>query len=402
MTLTLRIENFDVLDHGGPISISLNQKGCDVGRGGSMDWVLPDPNRLISSRHFSVEFRDGAYWLTDTSTNGTHLQGSPYRLQGPHRISNGDRFTVGPYIVLAQMPPPVSPGFQAPPSHTQGPSMIQRPPVMTPQPMGHDDHDPWDFGGSAQPVNPLPMSRPGPRHLDDIAGDFVPSSVPMPNPGDRSAPPQGFQPSPFAPPGNGHSAPASPGGDAFLRAFCEGAGLNPADYPAVDVEKVARQLGLVVAQSTREIMSMLQDRAAVKQFTKGGERTMRSATGNNPMKFLPDTQQALEIMFLKPRDGFMAAPEGFENALRDIRRHQSAVFAALQPALASVLSGMSPDEIEDGAGTGLLGGASKSKFWDAYVERWDAKAEAGENGLLDSFLQAFARAYAAAAGKAAD
>ena len=109
---------------------------------------------------------------------------------------------------------------------------------------------------------------------------------------------------------------------------------------------------------------------------------------------------AIEVMFLKHRDGFMQGPDGFDNALRDIRRHQTAVFAALQPALAALLSGLSPDEIEETVGSGLLGSGNRAKFWDAYVEKWDAKAAAGDNGLLDAFLHSFAEAYSAAAGQA--
>lgn len=401
MTLTLRIENFDVLDHGGPTSIVLDRKGADIGRGKGMDWVLPDPGRHISSRHFTVAFRGGAYFLSDTSTNGTFVQGSSHRIQGEHQIKTGDRFTVGHYVIAADVR--TAAPVQQPTTPTQSPSMLQTPPGMqapAPAPApAVDDNDPWDFGGPAEPINPLPQ-RSNPHHLDDVAQDFVPS-VPMPNPEAASVPPHGFQPSPFQQPQAPTPAPVA-GGDAILRAFCEGAGLNAADYHGVDVESLARDLGAVVRGSSDEIMTMLKDRAAVKQFTKGGERTMRSATGNNPMKFLPDSQQALETMFLKHRDGFMKGPDGFSNALRDVRRHQSAVFAALQPALASLLSGLSPDEIEDSAGSGILGGASKGKFWETYVERWDAKAEAGENGLLDAFLTAFAKSYAAAAGKADD
>ncbi len=387
MTLTLRIENFDVLDNGGPVSITLDRSGCDVGRGRGMHWVLPDPGRHISSHHFSVAWRDGAYWLTDTSTNGTFLEGSPYRLQGPHRIGPGDRFTVGHYVIMAMVQ-----GAGLPPPPVQQPVPHQMPPAF-----GGGEADPWDFGSAPTPVNPL--ARPGAQHnLDDVARDFVPS-VPMPRPGAGagSQPPQAFPPPLQAPP-----PPAAPPSDAILRAFCEGAGLNPADYAGADAERLARDLGSAVRHATAEIMTMLKDRAAVKQFTKGGERTMRSATGNNPMKFMPDADQAIETLFLRHRDGFMTGPDGFRNALADIRRHQSAVFAALQPALAAVLSGLSPDEIEDSAGSGILGGASKGKLWEAYVQRWDSKAETGEHGLLDAFLEAFARYYSDAVGRAGD
>ena len=44
-----------------------------VGRGPGVDWVLPDPERLLSKRHFAVAFRGGRWQLADTSTNGTFL-----------------------------------------------------------------------------------------------------------------------------------------------------------------------------------------------------------------------------------------------------------------------------------------------------------------------------------------
>ncbi len=397
MTLTLRIENFDRLENGGPTFIGVTEKGCHVGRGGAMDWILPDPARHVSSHHFDITFSQGAFFLTDVSTNGTFLQGQQFRLDGPHRINSGDRFTVGPYIVRADVAKP-----EMPRANPASPSMLQTPPYARAAAPPPDDNDPWSsFGAAPEPVNPLPVQS-NPRHLDDIGQDFVPAAVPMPAPEMRSQPPVGgFQPSPFQQPPMGvPQATPMANGAAIIAAFCEGAGLSPDAYANADPVALARDLGKVVRSSATEIMTMLQDRAAVKQFTKGGERTMRSATGNNPMKFLPDAEQALEIMFLKHRDGFMKGPDGFENALRDIRRHQTGVFAALQPALARVLAGLSPDEIEDSAGTGLLGGASKSKSWDTFVERWDAKANAGDNGMLDAFLDAFSKAYAGAVGKA--
>lgn len=189
---------------------------------------------------------------------------------------------------------------------------------------------------------------------------------------------------------------------AILRAFCEGAGLPPDAAAQIDAVELARMLGQSTRIATEEIMRMLQDRASVKYFTKGGERTMRSATGNNPMKFLPDPAQAMEAMFIAPRDGFMAGVDGFETALRDLRQHQMAVFAAMQPALAQLLRGLSPEEIEELAadgGNALLSGSRRGKNWDTFVQAWDAKAQSGDNGMLDAFLQAFAKAYAEATAR---
>ena len=152
-------------------------------------------------------------------------------------------------------------------------------------------------------------------------------------------------------------------------------------------------------RATVEMMALLQDRAAAKKFTRGGDRTMMGAANNNPLKFLPDPAQALEVMFVQPRDGFMAGGDGMIAALGDIRTHQMAVFAAIQPALIKLLEDLSPEAIEQATGGGLLAGGRR-KAWDEFVSRWDAKVANHENGMLDVFLRHFAESYAAAVAAA--
>jgi type VI secretion system FHA domain protein len=103
MTLTLRIRNASALDNGMPTEFVLHDRGATIGRGSTCDWSLPDPQRHISSRHCEIRFRDGAYWLTDTSTNGTFVNDTAERLQGEHRIARGDLIIIGDFEVAAEL-----------------------------------------------------------------------------------------------------------------------------------------------------------------------------------------------------------------------------------------------------------------------------------------------------------
>lgn len=103
MTLTLTIRNAAALDNGAPTQFVLHQRGATIGRGDTCDWSLPDPKRHISSRHCEVNFRDEAYWLRDTSTNGTFVNGSPDPLQAEQRIAQGDLILIGDYEIEAQL-----------------------------------------------------------------------------------------------------------------------------------------------------------------------------------------------------------------------------------------------------------------------------------------------------------
>ena len=442
MTLTLRIENYRSLEGGSPIEVTSTGRSLRIGRANGMDWVLPDATRFISSHHFDVDLRDGAWWLTDRSTNGTFLVGQPYRLDGPYLLQQGDRFQVGQYflIVLLGASQMVHPHGATPTSAYGGPAVYQ-------PPTSNDFADPWSVGSPVvAPVDPMPRERQ--QRTSDFGDEFIaaPSTRPMPHqtpPHDSmqpaqpqnpawTTPPTPFQhgpsegfagtpapvaisaPQPNLPPSVPQHGPAavaaaplvlSPAagksdqasGQEFLRAFCEGAEISTDAIAKLAAADFARELGRTMRIVTSEMMALLQDRATTKRFTKGGDRTMIGAKNNNPLKFLPDAKQALEVMFVAPRDGFLKGGESVTAGMADIRRHQMAVFAAIQPALIKLLSDLAPETIEDKSAGGLLGGGSnKKKAWDTFVERWDAKAGAHENGMLDVFLQHFAESYAAA------
>jgi type VI secretion system FHA domain protein len=103
MTLTLAIGNGARLDNGAPGELVLHRRGAIAGRAPTCDWPLPDPAKHVSSRHFEITFDGHAYFLSDTSTNGTFVNGATTRLAEPHRIAQGDRFQVGPFLIYATL-----------------------------------------------------------------------------------------------------------------------------------------------------------------------------------------------------------------------------------------------------------------------------------------------------------
>ena len=76
-----------------------------VGRGPGVDWVLPDPERLLSKRHFAVAFRGGVWQLADTSTNGTFLnrEGDPIGAGDVRSLRDGDRLRLGAYEIEVRL-----------------------------------------------------------------------------------------------------------------------------------------------------------------------------------------------------------------------------------------------------------------------------------------------------------
>jgi type VI secretion system FHA domain protein len=101
MSMQLSMTVLRCPDQVAPEARTVSGGEFHVGRGPDVDWVLPDPDRLLSKRHFAVAFRGGAWQVADTSTNGTFLNTEPDALgRGAARtLRDGDRLRLGAYEI---------------------------------------------------------------------------------------------------------------------------------------------------------------------------------------------------------------------------------------------------------------------------------------------------------------
>src|SRR5262245_60615146 len=105
MALKLRV----ISDHhkalGKRSSKLFGVSGGRIGRAQDNDWVLPDPDRYVSSHHCKIVFRAGKWVLEDTSTNGVFINGSdaPSSIEGPYSLLNGDRLRLGEYEIAVSI-----------------------------------------------------------------------------------------------------------------------------------------------------------------------------------------------------------------------------------------------------------------------------------------------------------
>src|SRR3989338_1383775 len=403
MKLTLRIENYDYLPDGGPLEFSASARGVEVGRDSAMDWTLPDPNRHISSRHFEVVYRDRQFLLNDISTNGTFVYGQSMRVSSPLHLSHNERLQVGHYIIrvlieepaaqapAAFAPQPFAPAFAAPqpPAAAADPWSLTPTPAPMPTPMPAPQRPAMPLAGQygdsfVENIRPAPAIQPAQSGAIGLGGAGGPAGPFAPRP---TTPPP-----PQATPPQAPVAPASSGDNVLLSAICQGAGLPPGSLAAVDAATLGQDIGRCLRIATEELMALLGARAAAKQFVKSSSRTMIGGMNNSPLKFKPNATEALTTMFVQPPDSYLSATATFQQGFDDIKRHKTAVYAAMQPALAKLLEDLSPEAIEERTSGGLMS-SKKSRAWETFVERWDAKTHPYENGMLDVFLAYFADAY---------
>lgn len=347
MFIRLQINNVDSVPAGMSTGYSARDRSFEIGRE-ACDWTLPDPDKFISGRHCDVRYEAGAFWLHDVSRNGTFINGSTHRIAGPHRLGHGDRLLIGRYVILVSIDDErATTGAQNRHGSTQ-----REMPVTTGRPL--------DFGDEPF-FNPMEQ-RPGQRQPAPT------SSPPTPLPSTR---------------------------DEVLREIAIAAGIPPEMLQSRDPHEVAAEIGAVLRTVVEELALLLKARAAAKILAKSTHRTMISAADNNPLKFVPGTDDILEIMFARRRAGYLDARHSIEDAFRDLKTHEFATYAAMQAALSRLLDDLSPEAIGRKLPPTSFT-SKKSLAWDAFVAKWRTMEEAHENGMLDIFLAYFSEAYAKA------
>jgi len=421
--ITLTITNVDTLPDGGPLSYTSQGRAFEIGRDAQRDWQLPDPRLYISGRHCGITFDGNDYLLTDFSRNGTFVNGAQHRVKSPYRLQHGDKLAIGNYIITVAIEEAGAfalPQAAADPWGGGMPAAAQL-----------EDDDIW----GASSAGPKPMDRrdfrPKPKQ-PPVAADFAHSHLDLPEArafadpfAPRVEPPAhgGIEvgPDPFAPvpsqpladPGYRSPFPASPppaaaspapmpvarqGGGDMLSPFKLGARLPAHTLAGRNPQEVAQELGAMMHLIVEQVMLLLKARASAKAMVRTTDRTIIGALDNNPLKFMADPSEALETMLSKDRSGYLDGMRAFREAFEDIKTHEMATYSAMQKALARLLDDLSPEAITSKVERSTFSN-TKAKAWETFVQRWEAKTEAHENGMLDVFLMYFSEAYQEASGK---
>ncbi len=105
MAIKLRVISDHYRELGEQRSRVFGVNGGTIGRAPDNDWVLPDPERVVSGHHCEIEYRNGDYWIKDTSTNGVFVNDAedPVSATGPVALHDGDRLRIGDYDMIVSV-----------------------------------------------------------------------------------------------------------------------------------------------------------------------------------------------------------------------------------------------------------------------------------------------------------
>ena len=201
MPLCLTITSYHKITPGQCSEKSMDQGVMAIGRNSDNDWVLPDPERLVSGKHCVIQYKDGRYYLTDNSTNGVELVKAGVRLRkgNSEPLQDGEVIRIGDYEIQARvdfsLPVAGSNPFAESPSSFE--ALMGRQSASAPAPVSIAAAPPAHFqGGSAMDTLPdlfdflTPSSIPPatqPDHVPAQQHDFrpptpIPRPAPIPSP----------------------------------------------------------------------------------------------------------------------------------------------------------------------------------------------------------------------------
>ena len=247
--------------------------------------------------------------------------------------------------------------------------------------------DPFAMFGSAGGVQPPPAPTPHAafNHTPELKGAYRPPQVAAPRV--AAPPPLAAAPSSRAP---------SHGGDALWAAFCEGAGIRVETPQGLSPDQM-RLLGKVMIEAIEGTLRLMAVRATAKTELRAEVTTIRSRN-NNPLKFSPNAQAALEQLLRPPLRGFMAGPPAMRDAMHDLVGHSIGTMAGMRAALAGVLTRFEPEALErklvgKSVIDSLLPMNRKAKLWDLYLEHFGSIRDDAQEDFHNLFGAAFVAAY---------
>lgn len=410
MSLTLEIVSRQRKALGAKSTMTFGQDGGTIGRSLETDWSLPDSQRFLSSRHASIDFRSGSYYIVDTSKNGVYINDAeqPVGRGKPQRLFPGDRIRIGEYemvVSIANVDDTRESLLNL--SHVDPVDLKQR--VEAPEPTGADLVDAYVITGvgiemfledeEVESLKPLDE-----KFQSDAAGGESSSQRRVdlslvPDPPEVKPAKAAIAPAP-ARPATSDSVPRrtarDTGGAKPLAAFFRGAGIDAPKLDAAQSEQLMLRLGQMTREFLVGMIDCLHVRALQKAQLKQSNTTIQ-ARDNNRLKFSANFEEGFTRLFLDESEEYMGPVDSVRGAFADIKQHQRALLTATRQALDEYLDRIEPEVLEQRASNGrsgsLINAANKLRYWDLYKDVYAILANRPPNELPQPFLDALANAY---------
>lgn len=377
---------FELLKSKQPVPLAssrhvFTQAGGLIGRHEDCDWIIADDDRHLSKRHATVSYRNGAFFLTDTSRNGTCFGDSGARLlKGlPQRIEHGSTYRLGDVEIRARVQhnsvnvDVESAGAQAAASTIPDDAFIGLDPLNLLDQQERMYTEPDELAALDAPC--LDLGQYPDFARIDMESLRVPQLV-----------------APAEAPGDVEPAPMARQSEDFWTQFAAALGVDLSTLDQHDREALAINAARLLKHSIDGLQQGLRTRNELKNELRLA-LSIAQGRSNNPLKYAQDSSEALDTLLRTHKPGQLSAEQAILGAWRDLRAHQVALLAASRAALRGALEHFSPHQLTlrfERENTPLL--ATSGSRWRAYSRYHQALSQDddwGERLLSRDFAQAY-------------
>lgn len=363
-------------------SKTFKQAGGTIGRAQECDWVIPDRKRVLSSRHAEVSYRDGSFYLTDTSSNGIQLKDSGASLSKgqPLRIEHGSVFCLGGFEIRARL--------------VQDPALFEGD-IGRAQPAGSIIPD--DAFLDLDPLTALDQQERVYAEVGDLTAIIRPPSIQAQQRDYAQIDEENLQVPelvmPTPPPQAKPAAEPVRLPPSFWEKFGEALGVKLDGLDDETREALALNAARLLKQSVGSLQQSLRTRSELKNELRLALTTVQSA-GNNPLKHSVDTEEAMTSLLRGGKPGQLPASQAIGRGFRDLQAHQVALLAASRAAVKGMFEQLSPEQLSlrfEREGRKPLFATAGSR-WRAY-RRLHGALEQRDDWSDRLFARDFASAY---------
>ena len=379
MALRLVIISSQHQQLGPKASIVLGTTGGSIGRALDNDWALPDARRYLSSHHARFHFRQGGYFLEDTSTNGVFVNESstPQGRHGLYELHEGDLLRMGEYRIQVHLDDDEA-------QHTPGASTLTELAVDHIEPLPAVGQEADDLGAS---LNIEALIPPGGRAHTDWASGARGSAAAA----DTLSAQQQLTRLRAAARARleGNSAPAH-FASSGLKSFCLGAGIDPARMPLDNEGQSLRLIGRLL----RETITGLREVLRAQQTIQNAFQLEPGNPADSPLE--RTTDEYLQELFAGHERNQFDAVMRLRDCFKAVAEHDAAIEPALRGALAQFLAHLEPAKLESSGGP-----QGDGTSWNRYREIYAQLLRNQKNELPHLFAEAVTHCYnqARASGK---
>jgi type VI secretion system protein len=397
---------------GRNASIVLGVGGGSIGRAHDNDWVLPDGHCYVSAHHARVQFRNGSYYLVDTSTNGVYVNGaaSPINPRNIYPLRNGDYLRFGEYEIAVSIDVESSEAPEASSIFPVGAAAAGGPAQRADVDLDIDVQEflqtaaglsgPAPRGGSVrtgpvdafgQPVGAEESQLPRARTARAAASATAPAAVGAAAQKLRRE----LRAASVEPTGRHRTLNAAPVEQTALEAFCRGAGLEPQRLPGETQSRVLYLAGLLL----REALAGLKGLALAQRELRDQARLPvgREDPQHIGLTGLPVEDLMMRLLLGHERHD-LDAVQWLRDLARGSRAFDLAVIRALPAALAEFIARLDPRSLAHQGGVPAADAESGST---GVTARFRSITESSPGALPQLFVEALARAFAAEAARGA-